>query len=830
MYKSIILSVFLAFLSISTFSQTSDSLKIVDYSNPKEYIIDSVIVSGVEFLDKAVLASMSGLEKGMKIAIPSDEITKLIKKYWNHGLFEDVNVSVTYLPNEHIYLNIKLKERPRISKFDIEGISKSEKDDLKAKINIRPGNQLTQNVINEAITIIKKYYTEKGFFNAEVAVKNNSDTIKNNKRSLIIKVSKNKRVKIKKIILTGNKDVSANKLIGAMKKTKRRDWKFWNTSKFIESDFKEDKELILDYFNEKGYRDAKIISDSISFLNTKRINLYINVFEGKKYYIRNIQWVGNTIYPSELLSNMLGLKKGDVFDQKILDKRLQVDEDAVSSLYLDNGYLFFNVQPVEVAVENDSIDFEMRIYEGRKATINNVIILGNTKTNEHVVRRELRTLPGELFSKADIIRTVRELATLGHFEPEKIEPIPIPDQANGTVDIQYKLVERANDQLELSGGYGYSNFIGTVGIKFSNFSYRNFFKLKEWRPVPSGDGQSLSVRLQTNGTYYRTYSISFSDPWFGGKKPNSLSVSAAYSHVGDPSSYIYQTSDTYMNTISGSVALGRRLRWPDDWFTIQNEVGIQRYSLLNAGDRYSLPINTGTFNNLYFGTTISRNSLDQPIYPRTGSNYSLHIQFTPPFSLLNGKDYKSTSLSDEDRYKWIEYHKWTFKAETYQSIVGNLVFMTRANFGVLGRYNNDVGYSPFEKFNMGGSGMMMYNYTNEEIVSMRGYVDGSLTPYATKDGSKNGNLFDRFTAELRYPIALKESATVFGLVFAEAGNCWSDSKDFNPFDLKRSMGVGARVFLPMFGLLGIDFGYGFDKANLDSGQKWEFHFTMGQQF
>ena len=826
-------------------AQSSDSIQFVDYSNPKEYIVDSVIVKGVEFLDKNVLANMSGIESGMKIMVPSDEVTKIVKKYWGHGLFEDVNVSITYLPNQHIYFNIMLKERPRIVKFDIEGVSKTDKDDLKTKINIRSGSQITQNIINDAITIIKKFYIDKGYFNTEVAVKTTTDSVYRNRATLIMNIKKNKRVKIKDIVFTGNKDIPSSKLIGAMNKTKIRDWKFWSTSKYILTDYNNDKDLVIDYFNEKGYRDAKIISDSFSVVSEKRIVLYINVFEGKKYFFRNIKWVGNTKYSSELLSRVVGIKRGDVFDQKELDKRLNNDEDAVSSLYLDNGYLFFQVQPVEMQVDNDSIDFEMRIYEGRKATINSILISGNTKTNEHVVRREIRTLPGELFSKSDIVRSIRELAQLGHFEPEKIVPVPIPNAENGTVDIQYKLVERANDQLELSGGYGMQQFIGTVGVRFSNFSYRNFLKWKEWRPVPSGDGQSLSLRVQTNGTFYRNYSATFSDPWFGGKKPNSLSLSFNYSHVGPNSSYIYQTAsslDYYMNTISASIGLGRRLRWPDDFFTIQNEIGVQRYMLKNASQAYSLPISTGNLNSLYFGTTIGRNSLDQLIYPRSGSNYLLRIQLTPPFSLFNGKNYKNPNMSPAERYGWIEYHKWTFKAETYQSIVGDLVLMTRANFGVLGRYNNDVGYSPFEKFTLGGSGMAMYNYTNEEIVALRGYVDESLTPYVDQitnsvqtiqnpqTGIKMGTLYDKFTAEIRYPLILKESATIFGLVFAEGGNCWSDPKYFNPFQLKRSVGLGVRVFLPMFGLLGFDMGYGFDNVYKQDAGGWQPHFTMGQQF
>jgi outer membrane protein insertion porin family len=829
--------------------------------------------------------------------MPGDDISKLIRKYWEHGLFEDVKISATKLPGDHVIINIFLKERPRLSKLTIEGVNKSDKDDLKEKLNLRIGNQVTENMLNDAVTIIKKFYIEKGFFNITIDLTQKHDTSQANRVDLTIHINKNKRVKIENIIFSGNKEIPEKRLRRALNKTKRRDWKFWNSSKFIEAEYKADKEKLIDLYNEKGYRDAKIISDSIVkvyphgkwFINSdwdldykteikltpdtiikihkkrklyfknlffgikttsdtsiiiepkKRINIYINLKEGRKYYFRNITWVGNTKYASELLSAVLSIKKGETFNQKILDKRLQSDDDAVSSLYLDNGYLFFSVTPTEVAVDNDSIDFEMRIYEGRQATINNVIITGNTKTNEHVVRREIRTLPGELFSKSDIIRTVRELATLGHFEPEKIEPVPLPNPANATVDIEYKLVEKANDQLEVSGGWGgYYGFIGTVGVRFSNFSYSNFFKWKEWRPVPSGDGQTLSLRLQSNGSYYRSYNATFADPWFGGKKPISLSVSGYFTHISNNTSLggVLTTSNYYMNIIGASVNLGRRLKWPDDNFSLQNEVGYERYNLYNYA---IIPgLSNGEMNNISFTTTFLRYSLDQPIYPRTGSSFSIKLQLTPPYSLLNGRNYETMSLAD--RYKWLEYHKWVFKSETYTSLIGNLVLMSRANFGFIGMYNNKVGYSPIGKFRVGGSGLNTYAIASVEIVALRGYEDGSITPNVDQNNNiikayssspNGGNLYDRFTAEMRYPVTLKESATIFGLVFAEAGNSWNKFESFNPFDIKRSVGFGIRVFLPMFGLLGFDMGYGFDNVYKSDGygkSGWQPHFTMGQQF
>jgi outer membrane protein insertion porin family len=511
-----------------------------------------------------------------------------------------------------------------------------------------------------------------------------------------------------------------------------------------------------------------------------------------------------------------------------------VDEDAVSSLYLDNGYLFFSVDPVEINVENDSIDFEMRIYEGKQATINNIIITGNTKTNEHVIRREIRTKPGELFSKSDIIRTVRELAQLGHFDPEKIEPVPIPNPADGTVDIEYKLVERANDQLEISGGWGAGMLVGTIGLRFSNFSARNVFSPRAWRPVPSGDGQTLSLRAQSNGKYYQSYNMTFIEPWFGGKKPNSLSLSFFHSKM-DNSYYLWDAGTSSMKINGASIGLGRRLRWPDDFFTLYNEISFQQYILDNWTGYFQF--SDGASNNVSFTTTLARKSLDQLIYPRRGSDFSLSLQLTPPYSLLSNKDY--SNMSPSEKYRWIEYHKWLFKADWYTTLAGNLVLATRAHFGYLGHYNNNLGPSPFEAFDVGGDGMSGYNIYGYDIIALRGYSNGSLTPRVDRDGNvltngtgtKSGNVYERLYLELRYPITLNPSATVFVLGFIEGGNCWYSIDQFNPFLIKRSAGFGLRAFLPMFGLLGIDWGYGFDDVpGFPDANHSQFHFTIGQQF
>lgn len=817
-----------------------------NYSDPQVYILDSVFVSGVQYLDADILANMSGLNPGDKITIPSDEITKILKKYWEQGLFEDVKIIAQNVKDGHATLEIKLLERPRLMKLTIEGVKKGDIDDLKEKLNMRPGSQLTDNVISNLRNIIRKFYVEKGYFNIVINIEQTPDTAYKNRINLKVIINKNKRVKIKNVFFSGNVNFKDNKLRGVLKKTKQRDWKFWNTSKYIEKDYKDDKQLLIDFYNEKGFRDAKILSDSIQVLNKKRINIYFNLFEGRKYFFRNITWVGNTKYPSEYLSILLGIKKGDVFDQKTLDKRLTSDDDAVSSLYLDNGYLFFQVTPVEVLIQGDSIDFEMRMYEGKQATLNEIIISGNTKTNEHVVRREIRTLPGELFSRRDIIRTVRELATLGHFEPEKIEPNPIPDQANGTADIEYKLVEKANDQLEISGGYGgYVGFIGTIGVRFSNFSARNFFNKSAWRPIPSGDGQTLSLRFQASGAIYQSFNTTFIEPWWGGKKPNSLSVSARYSKYSNVGYYAISAPDTSnMRTIGGSIGLGRRLLWPDDYFILQNEIGYEVYILRNMN---LFGFSNGECHNLNFTTTISRNSVDQPIYPRSGSLYSLRIMLTPPYSLINGKDLSGLSRSDrlKESNRMVEYHKWVFKTEWYNRIVGNLVLATKANFGFLNRYNSSRDYSAFEKFDLGVETFQSFSYYNVDFIQLRGYTDGTVTPRENQYGqlvrqsgadgavTKVGNVYNKFTMELRYPIALKEQATLYVLGFAEGGNAWDNAGKFNPTDLKRSVGIGLRAFLPMFGLLGIDYGIPFDDVpGLAPGasKSGNFHFTLGQQF
>jgi outer membrane protein insertion porin family len=830
------------FISITStvFSQDVDfsGLPVVDYNNPREYEIDSISVTGVRYLQPEVLINISGLKVGQKLNIPGDEITTTIDKFWKYGLFSDVKIIANNMGKGKVHLVIYLKELPRLSKLNLIGVNKSEATDLKEKINLKPGSQMTDNIINNTKTIIEKHYIDKGFLNTDVHIVQKLDTGTINQVSLNIFIEKNKRIKISSIDFEGNKVFSDKRLRRVMKKTKERNLNIFKSSKLVKSQYKEDKQKLMDFYNERGYRDAILLGDKIEKINEKRIALTINFEEGQKYFVKNITWIGNTKYPAEILNRVLGIKKGDVYNKKLLDERLRIDEDAVSSLYLDNGYLFFSVNPVEVRIENDSIDLEMRIYEGKQATINKIIITGNTKTNEHVVRRELRTRPGELFSKSDIIRSVRELATLGHFNPETINPNPIPNQADGTVDLEYQLEERANDQLELSGGFGGYGFIGTVGIRFSNFSARNIFNGKAWRPVPTGDGQTLSVRAQVSSKAFKAYNLSFIEPWFGGKKPNSFTVSLTHTVSKRPlyEEGRYVANDTIFFKVYGAaIGLGRRLKWPDDYFTIYNELSYQRYHLSNYAS--SQFVFTNGFSNLIsFKTIISRSSQDQMLFPRRGSNFSLGLQLTPPYSLFNDKDYSSMSFSE--KYRLIEFHKWTFKSAWYTGIIGNLILATKAEYGYLGYYNKDIGPSPFEKFEVGGNPMYATNYIfGSDIVSLRGYPDAQLTPQTVveADGQTrrfyDGNVYDKYTLELRYPLSLNPSATIYALAFLEGGNAWKSINEFKPFNIKRSAGVGVRIFLPMFGLLGIDWGYGFDPlAGETAANGSEFHFVLGQQF
>jgi outer membrane protein insertion porin family len=837
----------------------------INYSNAQKYTIVGIEVLGIRYLDTEVLIQISGLSVGDEISVPGEEISDAIKKLWRHQMFSDVKIEAAKIVDDKIWLNIYLQERPRLADVNFFGVSKSEKDDITKKVLLLKGSQVTDNQLNNAERIIKNIFHEKGFLNTEVNIVQRDDTVQANSVILDIHVDKKEKITVDEIKFHGIGNLSVSALDRAMKKTNARKLKnFFRTKKFLEEKYIEDKANIISKYNEKGYRDATIVADTVTPLPNGRVKLDIYLDEGNKYYFGDVKWIGNTVYPSEYLIAVSGIKKGDVFDQKKLDKRLTADDDAVSNLYLNHGYLFFNLDPVETRVQNDTIDFEMRIYEGNQATINNVIIEGNTKTHEHVARREIRTYPGDLFSKEAIIRSVRELSQLGHFDPEAINPTPIPHPEDGTVDIKYELQEKSNDQIELSGGWGARMFVGTLGLRFSNFSVRNVFNKEAWRPLPTGDGQTLSLRAQTSGKFYQSYSISFIEPWLGGKKPNSLSISFSHSKVNysansyynrySPYGYGYgnyygnygnygnyydtgyysdgnSEDDQIQVTTAVALGYGYRLSWPDDFFTLYHEVSLEHYKLKNMSSYYYfLNDNTGEgngqFNNLSFKTVFGRNSVDNPLYSRSGSEFSLSLQTTIPFSLINGKNYDSQSMTAQERYKWIEYHKWNFKGDWYTPLTKNtnLVFHTKFEYGFLG-YFNDNARSPFQRFRLGGSGMSGYNLYGADIVSLRGYQDYSLSP------TTGSNMYNKWSMELRYPVTLKPSATIYVLSFMDAGNAWMDFEDFDPFDLKRSAGIGVRIFLPMFGLMGIDWGYGFDKVNGDSSVgRSQFHFVIGQQF
>lgn len=863
MTRKFSLTALLVLIFFNLWSQIPDSTDFsIYYSSPREYEVGGIEIMGIKYLDKDMLKEYAGIKVGDQITVPGDKVTQIIKKFWKQGLFSDVKVNASKIIDDKIYLEIFLKERPRLSKANYHGVKKSELEDLQEKVLLLEGGQVVDAQLINAERIIKNYFKEKGFLNAEVNIVQRDDPDKENSLILDINVDKKEKVKISELVFHGVEKVNVSLLERVMKKTNDKKPKnFFLTKKFQEDLYEKDKISVLEKYNELGYRDAIIVRDSViknDNDNTVKVELWIE--EGNKYHIRNFKWVGNTIYPSPLLENYLGIRKGEVYNQKRLDKRLKTDNDALSNLYLDKGYLFSSIIPVENYAEGDSIDFEMRISEGPQATIDRIIIQGNTKTHEQVARRELYTLPGDLFSKTQLMRSYRQLAQLGHFDQERIGIDPVPDQENGTVDIKYSLVERANDQVELSGGWGMGMFVGSLGLKFTNFSAQNIFNPEAWRPLPTGDGQTLSVRAQTNGKYYQQYSLSFMDPWFGGKKPNNFSISvyyskltrtdASYSYSNPYNTYSYggMGYNTYgynnpygMNNYGGnsnvkgwqitygaSIGYGYRLSWPDDYFTLYHELSLQHYNLKNWSYYF---LESGDINDISLKTALSRNSIDNPLYSRHGSSFSLSVELTPPYSSFNGEDYADPSMSDKKRYNFLEYHKWLFNAKWFTTLDRNEKFVLHAKyeFGLLG-YFDEHRKSPLEGFKMGGDGMSGYDFYGSDNIALRGYANGSITP--TSGNGRTGNIYAKTTIELRYPITLSESANIYALSFLEAGNSWYDFNTFNVFDLKRSAGVGVRFWLPMFGLLGIDWGYGFDKPNngTASSAKSQFHFVIGQQF
>ena len=845
---------------IEATDSTDAPLPEIEYTyQRKTYEIAGISVTGADSYEDFVLIGFSGLAVGDKIEIPGDQITKAIKRFWKQGLFSDVKIKAQKIEGQKIWLEIALKQRPRVSEVIYNGLKKSEKEDVEVKVGIRSGSQMTPNLSDHAKTVIEKYFAEKGYHNAEVVVLQQADQDHPGYVKVAINVNKKEKTKVGKIYITGNEALTHNQINKAMKKTNDNNIiNLFRTKKFVAEEYENDKAAVIEKYNEIGYRDAYIVADSVvpNPEDPTRVDVYMTISEGDKYYIRSVNWVGNTVYPYELLDATLGVKKGDVYNLKTINDRLLNDDDAVSKLYTDQGYLFFNVEPVEVNVENDSIDFEMRMYEGKPATINEINIVGNTRVYEHVVRRELYTKPGQLYSQSDIMRSLRELAQMGHFDQEKLVPDIQPNPEEGTVDITYQLETKSSDQIEFSLGWGASGLVGSIGLKFTNFAIQNLFNKKAYRIVPQGEGQTFSINARTNGVYYTSASLSFLEPWLGGKRPNSLSVNVffasqsgyskryqeAYNQlVNSYSNYYYaygnsdyyqqlaeteSDKDIYMRTFGVSVGYGKRLRWPDDYFTFYGDISYQLYMMK---DWPYLLISNGTCHNLSLNLQLSRSSIDNPIYTRRGSQFTLGLKITPPWSLMNGKNYANMTTSE--RYHMLEYHKWKFSGKVFTPLTrdSKLVLMTRAEFGYLGHYNR-YAKSPFESFYMGGDGMSGYSTYSTDYISMRGYQSGSLTPYDPQTGRNMGYVYSKFTMELRYPISLEQNATIWALAFIEAGNCYADIKGYNPFDLKRSAGVGVRIFLPMFGLMGIDWGYGFDEIN---GSKQyggsQFHFILGQE-
>lgn len=821
----------------------------LDWAKPKEYTLAPIEVECSQYTDKNIVRLLTGLTAGDKVQIPGDKISEAIKNLWKQSLFEDVKIYLTKIVGNDAFLKIVVVEKPKLSRFSFTGsVKKNDADDIRAKIRFVREKVVTDFTLGYIKNIVKDFYVAKGFYNAEVTITTEPDKATKTPHVIVyINVKKGKKVRIKNLNLHGNTIIASWKLRRKMKDSKPfRLYNPFNSGKYLEENLEKDLPSILAKYNSKGYRDARIKKDTVTFVKKNRVNIDVYIEEGNKYYFGDIKWLGNAKYRSGQLDTILNIKKGDIFDQSLLEQKLFMNPNGydISSLYMDDGYLFFNVTPQEVNVHNDTIDLEIHMYEGKQATINKVTVLGNAKTNDHVIYREIRSRPGQLFRRSDIIRTQRELSQLGYFDPEKLGVTPTPNPADGTVDIEYRVEEKPSDQVELSGGWGGGRVVGTLGLSFNNFSMRNIFKPSSWSPLPTGDGQKFSIRAQTNGVYYQSYNVSFTEPWLGGKKPNSLTVSAFHSLFNQTGEKKY-TKDSEGNKIANpnrstlsitgvSVGFGKRLKKPDDFFSIYTELSYNYYELnkyygvFTFGDGFSNDFN-GKIN-------ITRNSVDAPIFPKNGSNFSLLGQFTPPYSLFNGKNYETAT--DAQRFKFIEYQKYKFTAEWYTQLTNyrpkgegkearNLVLRTKIGYGILGMYNRKVGVSPFERYYMGGSGLSGYqNFVAREIIALRGYSDNSVS------SSSGDPICARYTMELRYPISLNPQATIFVLGFAEAGNTWAKYKDFNPFQVKRSAGFGLRVYLPMFGLLGLDYGWGFDNipGSTTSGNgKGQFHFTLGAQ-
>ena len=832
-------------IAFSGYSQ----INFTDYKlSPREYNLGGISIEGAVFIDHEVIIQKSGLQRGEKIAIPSDKISKAISNLWDQGLFSEVAILKEKTQGNTIFLKIKLKERPRMSRYTFSGISKSDADQIRDDLDLFSGKIITEALKMTVKNISRNHFIEKGYLKAKSSITTQNDTLLNNSKILKIEVDKGEKFKINEIVIQGNSSLSADKIKRLMKETKERKWfRFYKKSKFQYSLFDQDKSSIIEKYNEIAHRDARILMDSIYDFDESSINVFLKIEEGNQYFIREINWSGNEKYSSGLLDTVLGIKKGDLYNQTSLETKLFMNPNGtdISSIYMDDGYLFFQVTPIEKKIENDSVDLEIKIYEGKQARIKKVNVTGNTKTSDHVILRDLYTHPGDLFSRDAIIRTQRQLAQNGYFDPEKLGVNPMPNPTDGTVDIEYVVEERPNDQIELSGGWGNNSLVGTLGLTFNNFSARKLFKKGSWSPLPSGDGQRLSIRAQSSGYFFQSYNMSFTEPWLGGKKPNSFTISAYHSMQSYDRKFITDSLDAEGNKaenpfrrfikITGvSVGLGKRLKWPDDYFSVYYEAGYQHYKLNNFGNVFSF--SDGFVNNPYLLWKISRNSIDQPLYPRSGSSISLSLKSSVyPYSRI--QNYKDHSLlTDQEKYKFLQYNKFKFTSSWFTPISKNkkLVVNARLGFGLLNGWNKNLGAPPFERFYLGGSGLSGFSLDGREIIALRGYDEQTIS------SNTGDRLISKYTLELRYPVSLNPSATIYLLSFLEGGNSWNDYKKYNPFKVKRSAGVGVRIFLPMFGLLGLDYGFGFDpldpgaqgevnhNAQIQSnGYRGQFHFTIG---
>jgi outer membrane protein insertion porin family len=880
MWKAMLSAAFLILYS-SFFISKASAQEISYAGTPRQCEIGSISVKGVEGYEDFVIIGLSGLSVGQVISIPGSEITEAVKRYWKHGLFSNVSITADSIIGRTAYLSIHLSMRPKITEINFNGVKKSEREDLENKLGMARGMSLTKNLIDRAKILAKKYFDGKGYKNAEVDILQRDDVTGKNQVVLDVNIDKKDKMKVRSIIFEGNQKLSDGKIKGGFFSKgyfgkiheAGKFYSFFKSKKFTPERYTEAKQKLIERYNELGFRDATIIEDSTWNVDEKHLNVFVKIDEGEKYFLRNITWVGNTVVTTDGLNSTLNMKKGDIYNQKQLNKRLLEDEDAVHNFYYNNGYVFSSIEPTEINVVGDSIDLEIRVFEGPQAHLSHVRIFGNDRLYEEVVRRELRTKPGDLFSKDALMRSAREIASMGYFDQEKVSPDVKPNYEDGTVDINWNLEQKSNDQLELSLGWGQTGIIGRVGIKFNNFSIRNLLgKNKLHRGImPSGDGEQIGLSFQTNGRYYSSISANYSTNWFGGKRPNAFNIGAYYSKQSDVSSTYYNNSwmnsmygyyggygtynnyyynnyesyyddDKYIKMFGISIGWGKRLRWPDDYFQLSTTLAYQRYMLKDW--RYFLGINNGNCNNLNLSLALTRTSTDNPLFPRHGSEFSVSVTLTPPWSMFDGKDYANlatlaTYNADQERYtaeqrekyRWIEYHKWKFKSRTFTALTSGqkcFVLMTRVELGILGYYNKDK-QSPFETFYMGGDGMTGYSTSyGTETIGLRGYENGSLTPYGNE-----GYAYDRFSLELRYPLMLGNT-TIYGLTFAEAGNAWNETKKFNPFDMKRSAGIGVRIFLPMVGLMGIDWAYGFDKVYKGTSQETkggsQFHFVLGQEF